>query len=50
MGWSRRAAADRRMSEEITAALRLADPEDPTRFDFVLSHSGMEVTGLISVG
>jgi uncharacterized protein (TIGR02757 family) len=50
MGWSRRAAADRRMSEEITAALRLADPEDPTRFDFVLSHSGMEGTGLSSEG
>jgi uncharacterized protein (TIGR02757 family) len=50
MGWSRRAAADRRMSEEITAALRLADPKDPTRFDFVLSHSGMEGTGLSAGG
>jgi uncharacterized protein (TIGR02757 family) len=44
MGWTRRASADRRMAEEITAVLRQADPEDPTRFDFVLSHSGMEGT------
>lgn len=42
MGWTRRASADRRMAEEITAVLRRADPLDPTRFDFILSHSGME--------
>lgn len=46
LGWTRRASADRRMAEEITAVLRRADPEDPTRFDFVLSHTGMEGTGL----
>jgi uncharacterized protein (TIGR02757 family) len=42
LGWTRRASADRRMAEEITAVLRRADPEDPIRFDFVLSHTGME--------
>lgn len=42
LGWTRRASADLKMAEEITAVLRRADPEDPTRFDFVLSHLGME--------
>lgn len=46
LGWTRRASADLRMAEEITAVLRRVDPADPTRFDFVLSHMGMD--GLVS--
>jgi uncharacterized protein (TIGR02757 family) len=42
MGWTRRSSADIRMAEEITATLRRADPDDPIRFDFVLSHLGMD--------
>jgi uncharacterized protein (TIGR02757 family) len=30
-----------RMAEEITAALRAIDPQDPIRFDFSLCHVGM---------
>jgi uncharacterized protein (TIGR02757 family) len=33
MGWA--------ASEDITANLRVIDPEDPVRFDFVLCHHGM---------
>ena len=33
MGWA--------ASEDITANLRVMDPEDPVRFDFVLCHHGM---------
>lgn len=42
MGWTRRAGADLAMARDITAALRRADPHDPTRFDFVISHLGMD--------
>ena len=42
LGWTTRAAADMRMSVEITNVLRRADSADPIRFDFVLSHLGME--------
>ncbi|AKU90695.1 TIGR02757 family protein [Vulgatibacter incomptus] len=30
-----------RTSEEITASLRLVDPDDPVRYDFALCHLGM---------
>jgi hypothetical protein len=33
MGWA--------ASEDITANLRVIDPADPVRFDFVLCHHGM---------
>ncbi len=41
LGWTRRRAADWRAAEEITAALRVADPEDPVRFDFALVRPGI---------
>jgi uncharacterized protein (TIGR02757 family) len=40
-GLTSRNAADWRMAEEITAALRTVDPSDPLRFDFSLCRSGM---------
>lgn len=40
-GLTSRSAADWKMSEEITAALRKFDPKDPVRFDFALCHAGM---------
>ncbi len=36
-----RNAADWKMAEEITSALRKFDPEDPVKFDFSLCHAGM---------
>ena len=41
LGLTRRADASWRTAEEITAALRRVDPEDPVRFDFALCHLGM---------
>jgi uncharacterized protein (TIGR02757 family) len=41
-GLTTRSAADWKMAEEITSALRKFDPEDPVRFDFSLCHSEME--------
>lgn len=38
---STRATPDGRMAEEITAALRRCDPEDPLKYDFALSHLGI---------
>jgi uncharacterized protein (TIGR02757 family) len=40
--WTSRASADMAMSLEITAVLRKLDPVDPVRFDFVISHLGMD--------
>ncbi len=40
-GLTTRNSADWKMAEEITAALRKFDPEDPVRFDFSLCHAGM---------
>jgi len=40
-GLTTRNAADWKMAEEITEALRKFDPEDPVRFDFSLCHAGM---------
>jgi uncharacterized protein (TIGR02757 family) len=36
-----RKSADWKMAEEITAHLRLVDPDDPVRFDFSLCRAGM---------
>jgi uncharacterized protein (TIGR02757 family) len=41
LGLTRRKDASWRTAEEITAALRRVDPEDPVRFDFALCHLGM---------
>jgi uncharacterized protein (TIGR02757 family) len=41
LGLTRRADASWRTAEEITAALRRLDPDDPVRFDFALCHLGM---------
>lgn len=38
---SGRATPDGRMAEEITAALRHCDAEDPLKYDFALSHLGI---------
>jgi len=40
-GLTTRNSADWKMAEEITAALREFDPEDPVRYDFSLCHAGM---------
>jgi len=37
-GWTNRVFVDWRMAEEITAALRKFDPDDPVKFDFSLCH------------
>lgn len=41
LGLTRRKAADWRMAQEITASLRLFDPEDPVKYDFALAHIGI---------
>lgn len=41
LGLTRRRDASWRTAEEITAALRLVDPDDPVRYDFALCHLGM---------
>jgi uncharacterized protein (TIGR02757 family) len=41
LGLTRRSDLSWRTAEEITAALRVADPGDPVRFDFALCHLGM---------
>jgi len=41
LGLTRRKDLSWRTAEEITAALRVADPDDPVRFDFALCHLGM---------
>lgn len=41
LGLTRRADASWRTAEEVTAALRRIDPDDPVRFDFALCHLGM---------
>ena len=40
-GLTNRNTADWKMAEEITAALRKFDPEDPVKYDFALCHAGM---------
>ncbi len=41
LGLTRRKDASWRTAEEITAALRVLDPDDPVRFDFAICHLGM---------
>jgi len=41
LGLTDRAANDWRTAEQITAALRVWDPDDPVRFDFALAHLGI---------
>ena len=41
LGLSRRSAADWRMAQEITSALRTFDPADPVKYDFSLAHLGI---------
>ena len=41
LGLTDRRAPDARAATEITAGLRLLDPEDPLRYDFALSHLGI---------
>lgn len=41
LGFTRRKAADWRMAQEITAALRQFDPLDPVKYDFSLAHLGI---------
>ena len=41
LGLTRRRDLSWRTAEEVTSALRLADPGDPVRFDFALCHLGM---------
>jgi uncharacterized protein (TIGR02757 family) len=41
LGLTRRRDLSWRTAEEVTAGLRIADPDDPVRFDFALCHLGM---------
>jgi endonuclease III len=41
LGLTKRTDQTWRTAEEVTAALRVLDPEDPVRFDFALCHYGM---------
>lgn len=41
LGLTRRKDLSWRTAEEITASLRLLDPDDPVRYDFALCHLGM---------
>lgn len=41
LGLTRRKDATWKTAEEITASLRLVDPDDPIRYDFALCHLGM---------
>ncbi len=41
LGLTRRSDLSWRTAEEVTASLRLLDPDDPVRFDFALCHLGM---------
>jgi uncharacterized protein (TIGR02757 family) len=41
LGLTKRKDLSWRTAEEITASLRLLDPEDPVRYDFALCHYGM---------
>jgi uncharacterized protein (TIGR02757 family) len=41
LGFTGRKAADWRMAQEITTALRGLDPDDPVKYDFALAHLGI---------
>ncbi|SDY12172.1 TIGR02757 family protein [Acetomicrobium thermoterrenum DSM 13490] len=42
LGWIKRASPDVKAAIELTQAFRLFRPDDPLRYDFALSHLGME--------
>lgn len=42
--WTSRTAPDMKMALDVTAVLRQIDAADPIRFDFVISHLGMDGT------
>jgi uncharacterized protein (TIGR02757 family) len=41
LGFTKRADVSWKTAEEITAAMRRFDPEDPVKYDFALCHMGM---------
>jgi uncharacterized protein (TIGR02757 family) len=41
LGFTSRKQADWRMAQEITAALKILDPDDPVKYDFSLCHLGI---------
>lgn len=41
LGFTSRKSADWRMAQEITAALRRLDPDDPVKYDFSIAHLGI---------
>ena len=41
LGFSQRKQADWRMAREITARLRVLDPQDPVKYDFSICHLGI---------
>jgi uncharacterized protein (TIGR02757 family) len=41
LGFTERKQADWKMAREITAALRVLDPDDPVKYDFSLCHIGI---------
>ncbi len=41
LGFTHRTTTDWRTAEEVTAALRRYDPDDPVRYDFALCHVSM---------
>lgn len=41
LGFTRRANPSWKMAEEVTAALRALDPQDPLKYDFALCHLGI---------
>ncbi len=41
LGLTKRKAADWKAAKEITAALRVFDPDDPLKYDFALCHYGI---------
>jgi uncharacterized protein (TIGR02757 family) len=41
LGFTERAQVSWKTAEEITAAMRRFDPEDPVKYDFALCHMGM---------
>jgi uncharacterized protein (TIGR02757 family) len=50
LGLTRREDLSWRTALEVTAALRLVDPEDPVRFDFALCHLGMSAACPLRAG
>lgn len=49
LGMTQRKTADAKTSREITECLRIYDPEDPVRFDFSLTRTGIHPDGRLAV-